>query len=56
MFEFEERKRAYRGTYQIGDDQARSWTVVLSCGFGGTCARIASHVDQRHDGFSRTRT
>jgi hypothetical protein len=44
------------GVYQIGEAQARSWIVGGSFGFGSTPARSASHVDQRHDGFSSTRT
>ena len=48
--------RFAQGATQIGDDQARSWMVVGKSGRGSTPARIASHVDQRHDGFSSTRT
>ena len=42
-----------QGATQIGDDQARSWRVAGRSGRGSTPARTASHVDQRHDGFSR---
>ena len=45
-----------QGATQIGDDQARSWMVAGRSGRGSTPARTASHVDQRHDGFSSTRT
>ena len=48
--------RFAQGATQIGDDQARSWMVAGRSGRGSTPARIASHVDQRHDGFSSTRT
>jgi hypothetical protein len=41
---------------QIGELHARSWIVFASFGLGSTPARSASHVDQRHDGFSSTRT
>jgi hypothetical protein len=44
------------GTYQIGDDQARSWMVVGRFGAGATPARTASQVDHRQVGFWSTRT
>ena len=44
------------GTYQMGDDQARSWMVAGRPGFGGFPARMASQVDQRQVGFCSTRT
>jgi hypothetical protein len=47
---------AEAGSTQIGDDQARSWIVVGRSGRGSTPLRRASHVDQRHVGFSSTRT
>jgi len=40
----------------MGDDQARSWMVFFKRGLGGTLALIASQVDQRQVGFSRTLT
>ena len=43
------------GIYQIGDDQARSWMVASRSARGDKPARIASHVDQRQVGFSKTR-
>ena len=44
------------GTYQMGEDHARSWIVFGKAGLGGTPARSASRVDQRQTGFSSTRT
>ena len=46
----------YSGTYQIGDDQARSCRVAGRSGRGSTPARIASQVFHRQVGFSSTRT
>ena len=46
----------WSGTYQMGEDHARSWMTVGRSGFGSTPARTASQVDQRQVGFSRTRT
>ena len=43
------------GVYQIGDDQARSLTVLVSSFGCATPARWASCMLQRQTGFSSTR-
>lgn len=47
--------RARLGVYQIGEDHARSWMVADTCLEKSRWLRIASHVLQRHTGFSITR-
>ena len=44
------------GSYQIGDENARSWIVLGTTPRGVVPARMASQVDHRHVGFSSTRT
>ena len=45
----------FAGVYQMGDVQARCWTVAATFGFGGRFSLAAQYVDQRGVGISSTR-